>query len=298
VTVSLVVLALLGAAAVLHTTWNVLLKTSEDPLATATRAVSWGLLVATAFLGVVWLAAGTPLPSSRAIVLAVASGGVELFYFWFLSAAYERGDLSTVYPIARGTAPLLSVASGMVLLGERLQPLALAGVGLVLAGIWLARAPAGSGPAVRFAVLTGVTIAAYSTIDRVGVLAAPPWLYAWMLWVVTAVVLWLALAVRRRSARAAARAPTGNQPTYGAIGDLRATVGRDLVLGVAMLGAWLLILQALSLAPLAAVGPLREGAIVLTAGWGVLRLRERARAGLRLTGAAAITLGVMLVAVA
>jgi len=297
VTVPLVVLALLAAAAVLHTTWNVLLKTSEDPLATATRAVSWGLLVATGRGSVQWLAAGRPLPSAQAVVLTAASGVVELFYFLFLSAAYRRGDLSTVYPIARGSAPLLSVASGILLLGERLHPLALAGVGLVLAGIWLARAPAGSGAAVRFALLTGVTIAAYSTIDRLGVQAAPPWLYGWMLWVVTAALLWVAIAVRG-ARRPAAPAPPADAPPAAPPAAPARRAPRDLVVGVAMLGAWLLILQALSLAPLAAVGPLREAAIVLTAGWGVLRLGERTRAGSRLAGALAIAAGVVMVAVA
>jgi drug/metabolite transporter (DMT)-like permease len=242
------------------------------------------------------------LPSAQAVVLALASGVVELFYFLFLSAAYRRGDLSTVYPIARGSAPLLSVASGILLLGERLHPLALAGVGLVLAGIWLARAPSGSGAAVRFALLTGVTIAAYSTIDRLGVLAAPPWLYGWMLWVVTAALLWVAIAVRgarRPAASAPAAASLGSpQPTAELPAAPPRSARRDLVVGVAMLGAWLLILQALSLAPLAAVGPLREAAIVLTAGWGVLRLGERTRARSRLAGALAIAAGVVMVAVA
>lgn len=273
-----VVLLLLAAGAILHTLWNVLLKTSDDPLATSTRAVSWGLLVATPLLGTVWLLAGRPLPSTGAVGLAAGSAIVELGYFVFLSAAYRRGDLSTVYPIARGTAPILSVASGVLLLGERLHPIALAGALLVVAGIWLVRGPAGSGPAVGFALLTGVAIAAYSTIDRLGVQAAPPWLYAWLLWLFTAVVLWLALLVRGG---------------HGGVGEPR----RDVVIGTAMLGTWLMILVALSLAPLAAVAPLREGAVVLTAGWGVFRLRERARAAVRLAGAAAIVAGIVLLAV-
>jgi uncharacterized membrane protein len=73
---------------------------------------------------------------------------------------------------------------------------------------------------------------------------------------------------------------------------------RDALIGVLMLGTWLLILFALSLAPLATVAPIREAAMVLAAGWGVLRLGERSRMGLRVAGAVAIAIGVVLVAVA
>jgi drug/metabolite transporter (DMT)-like permease len=273
------VLALLGVAAVSHTTWNVLLKTSEDPLATAARAVTWGLLAATPLLGGVWLVSGRPAPSILAVGLAALSGAIELLYFVFLSAAYRRGDLSTVYPIARGTAPALAVGSGVLLLGERLAPAAWAGVALVLVGLWLARGASGSGAAAGFAVLTGIAIAAYSTVDRLGVLAAPPWLYGWILWVFTTAFLRLALVLRRR-------------PTPAEVPR------RDAVIGVLMLGTWLLVLFALSLAPLAVVAPIREAAMVLAAGWGVLRLGERSRLGLRLGGAGLIAAGVVLVAVA
>lgn len=274
-----VVLALLAAAAVLHTSWNVLLKASGDPLATATRAVTWGFLIATPILGAVWVAAGTPLPSGLVIALAAASGGVELLYFIFLSAAYRRGDLSTVYPIARGTAPLLAVAAGILLLGERLHPVAWLGIGLVLAGIWLARGASGSGAAAGYALLAGVTIAGYSTIDRLGVLAAPPWLYGWVLWLLTTVFLRLGLLVRG-----------------GAAPSERSS--RDAVIGVLMLGTWLMVLFALTLAPLVAVAPIREAAMVLAAGWGVLRLGERTRVTMRVAGALAIAIGVVFVALA
>src|SRR5438874_2681344 len=161
-----VVFVMLGAGALLHALWNVLLKRSEDPLATATRAMGFGLLV----------------------------------------GAYV-------------------------------------GVALLVAGIWLVRRPAGTGPAVRFAALTGVTIAAYSAIDRLGVQAASALAYGWVLWMLTFVLLqaWVRVIPRiacRDATSAGARAP-----------------GRDAVLGIAMLGAWLLALGALSLAPVAAVVP-------------------------------------------
>ena len=279
-----VVLVLLAGAAVLHVVWNVLLKTSGDPLATSARAVGWGLLFATPPVGAAWWVAGRPEFPAAALALAGASAVVELFYFVFLSAAYRRGDLSTVYPIARGSAPLLAVLIGLFILGERLTPLGYVGVVLLLGGLWLVRRPVGAGPAVGFALLTGVTIATYSAIDRLGVQAAPPWLYGWALWVLTYVALrvWLLVLRLARPAPLPARGPRS----------------RAAVLGGAMIGAWMLVLGALSIAPLAAVAPLRESAIVLATGWGVLRLGEREGAPARLVGAAGIAAGVVLLALA
>ena len=293
-----IVLVLLAVAAVFHALWNVLLKTSEDPIATSARGVAWGLVVATPFAAVAWLLNGTPALPADAWILAGASAVVELFYFVFLSAAYRRGDLSTVYPIARGTAPVLAVAVGLPVLGERLEPVAAAGIGLLLVGIWLARSPARSGPAVGFAVLTGVAIATYTAIDRLGVLAAPPWLYGWVLWLFTAVLLqaWLGVRglVRPTRSEPIPAADLPREEPAPALSGRR----RDLVMGSAMVVTWFLVLLALSLAPLVAVAPLRESAIVLTTGWGVLRLGERRGAPLRVAGALAIGAGVLLLALA
>jgi len=288
------VFILLAAAAILHVLWNVLLKSSDDPLATAARALGWGLLVATPLVAVAWWSSGRPGISAEAWALAGASAVVELCYFVFLSAAYRRGELSMVYPTARGTAPLLAVLIGLVLLGERLPPAGYAGVALLIGGIWLVRRPAGSGPAVGFALLTGVAIAIYSAIDRLGVLAASPWLYGWALWLFTFILLraWVRLLEVVRRPVPAGRPPPA--PPDGGHG--RTTAGRDLVVGAAMVGAWFLVLLALSLAPLAAVAPLRESAIVLAAGWGVLRMGEREGAPLRVVGALAVATGVVLVA--
>jgi len=165
-------------------------------------------------------------------------------------------------------------------------------------GIWLVRGPARSSPAVGFAVLTGVAIATYTAIDRLGVQAAPPWLYGWVLWLATAVLLqaWVRVrAVLRPSLSDSVHAAvvTGEESAPALSGPRR-----DLVVGSAMVVAWFLVLVALSLAPLAAVAPLRESAIVLTTGWGVLRLGERSGAPLRVAGAFAIGGGVLLLALA
>jgi drug/metabolite transporter (DMT)-like permease len=291
-----IVLALLVVAAVLHALWNVLLKGSEDPLATASRAMGWGLLVATPLAAGTWLVSGRPAIPSEVWALAGASALAELLYFIFLSAAYRRGDLSTVYPIARGTAPLLAVAVGLLVLGERLQPVGYAGIALLIGGIWLVRRPTGPGSAVGFAVLTGIAIATYSAIDRVGVEAVSPWLYGWAVWTFTFVLLQLwvrgsGLVLRQGST------PTVSSTAAAGSASRLSEPTRAAVIGVALIAAWFLVLTALSLAPLAVVVPLRESAVVLVTGWGVLRMGEREGVRLRLAGALGIVAGVILVAI-
>jgi drug/metabolite transporter (DMT)-like permease len=291
-----IVLGLLAVAAVLHALWNVLLKGSEDPLATASRAMGWGLLVATPLAAGTWWVSGQPAVPPQVWALAGASAVAELLYFIFLSAAYRRGDLSAVYPIARGTAPLIAVAIGLVALGERLQPVGYAGIALLIGGIWLVRRPTGSGSAVGFALLTGIAIATYSAIDRVGVQAVSPWLYGWAVWTFTFVLLQLWVRGSRLLRPQGSAPKVSNAATAGPATGL-AEPTRAAVIGVALIGAWFLVLTALSLAPLAVVVPLRESAVVLVTGWGVLRMGEREGARLRLAGALGIAAGVILVAI-
>src|SRR4249919_4204354 len=88
----------------------------------------------------VWLSQDRPILPPDGVALGLASGVVEAAYFIFLSAAYRRGDLSVVYPLARGTAPLLAVFIGVVILGERLGVAGSIGVVALLAGfLWLQR---------------------------------------------------------------------------------------------------------------------------------------------------------------
>src|SRR5256714_4068804 len=180
------VLPLVLVAAVLPATWNAVLKASEHPLGLATRAVSLSAAISLPILAAVWLWQGRPGLMPLAWLVALGSAVLELLYVIALSTAYRRGELSVVYPIARGTAPLLAVGIGLVLLGERLQAAAVVGVICLLAGIWAVQRPSQAGAALLPALMTGLLIAAYSSLDRIGVRLGPPWLYGWVLCLFTA----------------------------------------------------------------------------------------------------------------
>jgi uncharacterized membrane protein len=285
------VIALVLVSAGLHVAWNVRLKTAGDPL----RAATVGLLAASVGIvpaGIIawWLDGQPPLPP-EGVALALVSGVFEAVYFVLLSAAYRRGDLSVVYPIARGTAPLLAVVVGVAVLGERLGVAGSVGVALLLVGFlalqrpWQAVRGHGLDPSVAFAFATGVTIATYTAIDRVGTRLIDPVTYAAILWVTGAVLLvvWI-------------RFVAGGDLLAGGRDGLRyAAIG-----GWLTLGAYMLILWALSIAPLSGVAPLRESAAVFAAAWGSVRLGEAVDRGdlVRRIGASAlIVAGAILLAI-
>ncbi|HEV2477985.1 MAG TPA: EamA family transporter, partial [Candidatus Dormibacteraeota bacterium] len=196
-------LALLAAA--LHGTWNVILKVSGDPLLTFRRATLMSGVVATIALVPEVVFLGRPSISPAAVGLCALSSVLETTYLVLLSTAYRRGELSAVYPIARGSAPLLAVAIGLVLLGERLSVTQLAGVALLLVGILAVAISQAGGRATLPALLTGVTIATYTSVDRLGVRLTEPWFYGWLLFALMAIELPLALAVVKPLTRSTTR---------------------------------------------------------------------------------------------
>jgi len=281
--ISLAILLALVASA-LHGTWNVLVKVSGDPTTTLTRSTVAAALLITPPAFVAWLITGRPGLTAQAAALGAVSAALELVYVFLLSAAYRRGEVSVVYPIARGSAPLLAVLFGLVVLGEQLATPQLVGVALLLAGILAVTLSQANGRATFPALLTGVAIAAYTSVDRVGVRLAAPWLYGWLL--VTLLAAGLVVA-RSLAARLGNREPMRADP----ISWRRATV-----IGLFTWGAYLLVLAALSIAPLAIVAPVRETAVVAVAVWGVWKLHERSGARLKLSGAVATLVGVALLA--
>jgi drug/metabolite transporter (DMT)-like permease len=219
----------------------------------------------------------------------VAAGFLHVGYFLTLQAGYRDGDVSVVYPLARGTGPLLSVLLAIPLLGESPTVLGLLGaaavvVGVVVIGLAGGRANWASARAgVLWGLLVGVFIAAYTLWDAraVTVLALSPILLHAGTNVVEAVLL-APVAVRRWSAVRA---------------TLRAHWREVLVVAVLSPTAYLCILFALQLAPVAVVAPAREISVVFVglAGW---LLFKEPHPGQRLTGAVVVLGGIALLAVA
>ena len=289
-----IVFAMIALAAVLHAVWNVMLKTSGDPLLTSGRGMIAGTLIGVPFAIAAWFVAGRPGIGPEALALGVVSGIVEIVYLILLAGAYRRGDLSVVYPVARGTAPLLTVVSGLVLLGEHVTGLGAVGLAIVLGGLVIVQRPwrffRGTrqvDPAVWWAFGCGLSIATYSTIDRVGVRLVEPWLFAAILFPVCAVglALWIRFVE-----------PPPRPDVHGAAPSWRLSA----IAGSFAVGTYVLILAAYAIAPLSIVSPLRESAIVLVSGWGSFKLAEAAsrRDGLaRVAGALLIVVGGLLLAI-
>jgi drug/metabolite transporter (DMT)-like permease len=282
----------------MHAGWNILIKTAGDPLrfASVGMVAAFAVLLPAATVG--WLVLDRPPIPPQALATGFLSGLAEIAYFVFLSAAYRRGDLSIVSPLARGTAPLLIVAVGLAVLGERLSAGAAAGVALLLVGLLTVQRPwrflrgahAAHRTAAAFALLTGVMIATYTSLDRVGSQLVAPWLYAAVLWGVGALGLGLIDVARARAIGGV------HAPGAGSLELRRAIVG-----GLLTLGAYLLVLFALSRAEVTLVGPLRESSVLITSAYGVLRLHEavtRREASLRLAGSMLVLLGAGVLAVA
>jgi drug/metabolite transporter (DMT)-like permease len=271
------------AAAAIHATWNVLLKVSGDPLLTFRRATLLAGVIATLVLVPELLIFGWPTVRIAAVALCVLSSVLETAYLVLLSNAYRRGEISAVYPIARGSAPLIAVVIGLVLLGEKLSTEQLLGVGLLLIGVLAVALSQAGGRATYPALLTGVAIASYTAVDRVGVRMTAPWFYAWLLFTLMAIELPIVLAIAGRFRPSGAREEA---PPWT----------KSALIGVGMFSGYFLVLWALSLAPLAVVAPVRETSIVAIAAWGVWQMHERRGAALKLTGAAVTLAGVALLA--
>jgi drug/metabolite transporter (DMT)-like permease len=218
---------------------------------------------------------------AAAVPFVLASAALELAYFGLLATAYNRADLTVVYPIARGAAPVLVLVVSVAFLAAPVGALAAAGVVVVAAGVMLVRGVRRPvGPGVALALGVAVCIAGYTLVDDHGLrhAAAVPY-YAAVL--TLAAAPYVAVVIARRGA-AAVRAAV----------DWRAVVS-----GVGLVVAYLLVLEALERAEAAPVAALRETSVVMAALAAGLAGRERVPAA-RLAGAAAVAVGVAAIALA
>lgn len=280
---------LIGGAAIAHATWNIAMKragTSGTPFIAATLLVG---VIAFAPVGIASLVSSPPVDATW-LLLIVGSAALQLAYFLTLQRGYRLADVGVVYPVARGVGPLLSVIAAIVLLGERPGSIALAGALLVVAGVVViglagARQPSADAGrlarGIRYGALVGIVIAAYTLWDAaaVTVAALEPVGYYWASMVVQLVVL----------GSVALRSPGASVATA------RAHPVAAILVGVLSPLAYIAVLYAYQLAPVAIVAPAREVSVVLIAlaGWMLFREPHPVR---RLLGSAVVLAGIAMLA--
>lgn len=265
-------------SALMHAGWNALIKERGDRFfSISVLGVAQGL-IALAFLPFV------AVPSGATWAWILASATLHTGYKLFLIRAYTAGDLGQVYPLARGTAPLLSSLVALFILHETLGPFLWAGVVTLSVGIGLMSMKGGTAivgldrKAVFWALATSVFISGYTVVDAIGARGAvsPSSYIAWMFVFDGLTIGAVYAAVRRGAVRAVAK-----ELPFGALAALMS------------LGAYWLIIWAMTKAPIGAVAALRESSILFALAISVLFLRERA-SGWRIGSAALILGGVAL----
>lgn len=274
-----VFLAVLFAAAC-HAGWNALIKVGLDPLSTTTLISLGAGLVALA------LAPLVGLPAWAAWPWLIASVIVHLCYFASLIESYRTGDLGQVYPIARGSAPLMTAAATTVFIGEKLSLVGWTGIFSLVAGVLLLSARGGrelaevDRRAIGFALFTALTICAYSVVDGIGArLSANPNAYSVWLFIGIAVVM-LPYAIYR------------DGPDV--IPAMRRFWRRGLAGGALQLLSYGIAIWAMTAAPIAIVATLRETSVLFGAVIAVVVLKEPVRAA-RIVAACLIVCGLILI---
>ena len=272
------VVAAVLLAALLHAGWNAAVRVRGERLIVMATMTGSSALIA----GLLLPFAGPP--TAAAWPYLAGSSLLHLGYNLSLLKAYQHGELSQVYPTARGAAPLLSVALAWAFAGERLGGEALAGIVIVSAGILglaLARTRGGEGRKlyVLYALCTAGFIAAYTTADALGArLAGSAHVYSLWLFALNGLYLPLFVLARRRRQAAAMLA-----------GSWLAGAGS----GVMSLAAYWLVIWALTRSAIGPVAALREVSVVFAALLGALLLKERVTPA-RLAAVAAVFVGAVL----
>jgi drug/metabolite transporter (DMT)-like permease len=266
--------ALALGAAVLHAVWNLLLAGARDSDAATAVALAICVALFAAPAVVLWEIDAGAWP------YIAASAAFELGYVATLAAGFNRGDLSVVYPLARGSAPVLVLGVSAGVLGAVTSAWQVAGVALVAAGVLLVRGLRRPDDplVVALALACGACIAGYTIVDAHGLDHAAALPYLWVVLAIT-VAVYLPLMARVRGVAA-----------------LRSAVRTETaVTALLLFGAYLLVLAALRLADPAPVAAVRETSVVIATALGALVLREpvtRARAA----GAVVVATGIAVIA--
>lgn len=292
--------ALVLAGAFAHATWNLAAKgtaTSGPVFVWLSAVVSVIVLTPVAVVMI-----STHPPRWGALALGGAlSGLIHTVYFLLLQLGYRTGDVSIVYPLARGTGPLLSVSGAVAILGERPGWIGLSGAGILIGGVLIISLAGSRGASVRPTAIvaglsTGVAIAGYTLWDSHAVttrseggLGIDPVVQMWASCLVLTLALSAVVLIPRQPRRSSDRSAVIDSARAVWSTSRRAV----LIVGVGSPLAYILILYAFRLAPVALVAPGREFSVVLVSLAGWLWLGE-ANPRPRLIGAVVVVVGIVL----
>ena len=281
-----IALSIVLASAFLHAGWNYLLKKSERKIV----FIWWFLLVSAILYLPVFLFYYPEISIPPAGWLCiVATGIIHGVYFWCMGGAYQRGDLSLVYPLARGAGPLFVPILAVILLKEEISPLGMMGIALIIGGIYCVhlRSFSGSaflepfralrGGASLWALFTGLAIAFYSLVDKVGVGLVFPPVYIYLMLLITWLMITPWILIRERGWLKS---------------EWQNRKGSIIVVGFLSGFTYLMILFALQISKVSYVAAVREVSIVLSSYYGVVLLGEK-HGVQKLLGALLITMGVV-----
>lgn len=274
------VIALVLIGALLHATWNALVKAGSEKSLDAAMVALGAAVVALPFLPLL------PLPRPEAWPFILVSAIFQFAYFQLVAASYRAGDIGLVYPLMRGTAPLIVAATSSSVVGEHLTGGALAGILTISAGVLILALESGKGGkhAVALALLNACVIASYTVLDGIGARVSGNAI-SYTLWIapLPPVLLFTWAFVSR-----------GVTPV---LKHVRHHWWRGLIGGGGSLGAYGLALWAMTKAPVATVAALRETSILFAVVISVVFLKERVSVW-RIAAACVIALGALLLRLA
>ena len=247
-------------AAFCHAGWNAGVKRGLDPLATTVLMSMFAGLIGLVLVFILGL------PAAAAWPWVIASVLIHIVYFGALIESYAAGDMGLVYPIARGAAPLMTAMATTAAVGEYLGPFGWAGVVILAAGVLLLSLGGGRDllqldrRAIGFALLTALTIVAYTVVDGIGARRAGN-AHAYTAWMFFGIGVAMAFYAMARRGTGVFAPMTGYLKT-GAVG------------GALQVGAYGIAIWAMTVAPIALVAALRETSVLFGAILAVVFLKE------------------------
>jgi drug/metabolite transporter (DMT)-like permease len=280
-------ISILLVAAVFHSTWNTIVKKSQDK-----QVFNWMALMACSVIFFVPFCLIYEKVSLQGWILMILSGSCEACYFLLLASAYKYGDLSLVYPLSRGLSPVIVALIATIFLGEIVTIQGTIGILAIVAGIYTIhiRNLSFNGllepftylkePASKFAILTGVTTGLYSNLDKAALVYVGSGMLLYVKFLTSALLILPFMLTRKRDSIKA---------------EWKANKVNVVIVAVLLSSAYFLVLVAMSQCQVSYTSAVREVSIVFGSLIGTIYLKEKF-AEKKILGTVFIFIGIMLIA--